>query len=244
MLIVAICLKGTLHGSIDMQKFSVEGATLIVAFPGQILQHESFSDDFSGLFIVMSRQFIRDLRINVREVLSLNLSLRRKPWIPLESRMIQAMVYYYQIMKEVIQMVDNPYRIETAKHLSTAFCYGAAYYFHPLSDKGPKSKQEFLVEQFLNLVEVCHREEREVNFYANKLNITPKHLAKIVREISHKSANEWINGYVILEAQALLKYTNKTIQQISDELNFPSQSFFGKYFKRLTGLSPREYRRG
>jgi len=53
-----------------------------------------------------------------------------------------------------------------------------------------------------------------------------------------------LQGTVIeLEAKALLKSTNMTIQQISDELHFPSQSFFGKYFKRLAGVSPREYRK-
>jgi AraC-like DNA-binding protein len=57
------------------------------------------------------------------------------------------------------------------------------------------------------------------------------------------SAKKWIDDYVIWETKALLKSTNMTVQQISDELNFPSQSFFGKYFKRLVGLSPLEYRK-
>ncbi|MDR0368520.1 MAG: helix-turn-helix domain-containing protein, partial [Bacteroidales bacterium] len=51
-----------------------------------------------------------------------------------------------------------------------------------------------------------------------------------------------IDNYVVLEAKALLKSTNMTVQQISDELNFPSQSFFGKYFHRVVGVSPKEYR--
>ncbi|KAA6344491.1 Arabinose operon regulatory protein [termite gut metagenome] len=71
-----------------------------------------------------------------------------------------------------------------------------------------------------------------MEFYANKLCITPKHLSKVIKESSDRSAIEWIDSYVMLEAKALLKSTNMTIQQISDELNFPSQTFFGKYFKR------------
>ncbi|MDR1180556.1 MAG: helix-turn-helix domain-containing protein, partial [Bacteroidales bacterium] len=54
--------------------------------------------------------------------------------------------------------------------------------------------------------------------------------------------SDWIDNFVILEAKALLKSTNMTIQQISDELNFPSQSFFGKSFKRIVGMSPKMYR--
>jgi AraC-like DNA-binding protein len=64
----------------------------------------------------------------------------------------------------------------------------------------------------------------------------------MVKSATGKFAIEWIDDYVMLEAKALLKSTNMTIQQISDELNFPSQSFFGKYFKRREGVSPKEYR--
>jgi AraC-like DNA-binding protein len=74
------------------------------------------------------------------------------------------------------------------------------------------------------------------------LSLTPKYLSQIIKASTGKSANEWIDEYVMLEAKALLKSTTMTIQQISDELNFPSQSFFGKYFKRCEGVSPKEYR--
>jgi AraC-like DNA-binding protein len=242
--IAAICLKGTVSGSIDLQPYTFNGPNLIVAFPGQILQQESFSSDFKGLIIIMSKKFISDLRINIKEALSLNLSLRQKPWIPLEGRGLESLIHYYSIMKETIQLSENPYRMEIARHLTVAFFFGAGFYFHLFKDSADKSKQEIIVEKFLDLTQMHYREEREVNFYAKLLLITPKHLSKVVRESSGKSANDWINDYVILEAKALLKSTNMTIQQISDELNFPSQSFFGKYFKRCTGMSPREYKKG
>ena len=73
--------------------------------------------------------------------------------------------------------------------------------------------------------------------------ITPRYLSRVVKESTQFSAAEWIERLVVLEARALLKSTNMTIQQISDELNFSTQTFFGKYFKRRVGLSPKEYRR-
>ena len=82
-----------------------------------------------------------------------------------------------------------------------------------------------------------------MDFYAEKLSITPKYMSTVIKQTSGKTAGDWIDDHVLLEAKALLKSTNMTILQISDELNFPSQSFFGKYFKRLTGVSPKEYRR-
>lgn len=64
----------------------------------------------------------------------------------------------------------------------------------------------------------------------------------LVRNVSGKTASDWIDNFVLLEAKIMLKSTNLTIQQISQELDFPSQTFFGKYFKRLSGVSPKEYR--
>jgi AraC-like DNA-binding protein len=83
------------------------------------------------------------------------------------------------------------------------------------------------------------RSERFINFYADKLCITPKYLSKLVKEKTGRSAGEWIESYVILEARTMLQSTDMTIQQIASALNFPNQSFFGKYFKRATGLSPK-----
>jgi AraC-like DNA-binding protein len=104
------------------------------------------------------------------------------------------------------------------------------------------SKQGRMSEQFLYLVQENFREHRFLDFYAKKLEITAKHLSRTVKNQTGYTAVEWIERYVILEAKVLLKSSNLNIQQISDELNFPSQSFFGKYFKKLTGLSPKEYR--
>ena len=99
-----------------------------------------------------------------------------------------------------------------------------------------------LVEKFLNLAHTYHKKQCELKFYAQQLIITPKYLSKVVKETSGRPANDWIDDLVVLEAKALLKSTNMTIQQVSDDLNFPSQSFFGKYFKRVTGMSPKEYK--
>lgn len=95
----------------------------------------------------------------------------------------------------------------------------------------------------MDAIQKHYKTERSVNFYANKLFLTAKYLSKVVQENSGKTATNWIDDYVILEAKALLNSSKLTIQQISDELNFPSQSFFGKYFKRKVGMSPKEYRK-
>jgi AraC-like DNA-binding protein len=98
------------------------------------------------------------------------------------------------------------------------------------------------VERFIELVQENYRNERLIGFYADKLCITPKYLSKLVKDNTGRSAGEWIDSHVILEARAMLQSSDMTIQQIAASLNFPNQSFFGKYFKRATGLSPKQYR--
>ena len=73
--------------------------------------------------------------------------------------------------------------------------------------------------------------------------MTPKYLSLLVKNVSNRTAGEWIDNYVVLEAKALLSSSTLSIQEISDRLNFANQSFFGKYFKQHVGISPTEYRK-
>ena len=92
------------------------------------------------------------------------------------------------------------------------------------------------------MVEKNFGKHRDVAFYADTLCLSPKHLSQVVKVVSGKTAADIIEDYVITEVKALLLNTTMTIQQISDTLNFPSQSVFGKYFKRIMGMSPNVYR--
>ena len=81
-----------------------------------------------------------------------------------------------------------------------------------------------------------------VGFYADRLRVTPKYLTTLIKKASGRSVSAWIDYYVIGEAKTLLKYSDRSIYEISKELNFPNQSFFGSYFRRYVGVSPSQYR--
>ena len=89
-----------------------------------------------------------------------------------------------------------------------------------------------------------YMQQRSVGFYAGQLNLTPKYLTTLIRKTSGRTAVEWIDDYVVLEAKNLLKYSTMSIQEIAYYLNFSNQSFFGKYFKSHTGMTPSAYRIG
>lgn len=103
------------------------------------------------------------------------------------------------------------------------------------------SRQENLFRQFLDLLNQYANREREVQFYAEKLGITPKYLSTITNTYSGKNASTWIAEYVVTLAKQLMKERRCKIQEVSAMLNFPSQSFFGRFFKRTTGISPKRY---
>ena len=99
-------------------------------------------------------------------------------------------------------------------------------------------------ERFIALVTEYHTTERGMAFYADKLCLTPKYLSKLVKQATGRSAPDWIDSFVILEAKNLLKYSDKTIKEIVFALHFPNQSVFYKFFKAHTGMTPSEYRKG
>ncbi len=105
-----------------------------------------------------------------------------------------------------------------------------------------KSRNEEYFSRFLKCLNENYRRERAVSFYAEQLHITPKYLTTVIRKVSGRSAAAWIDEYVILEAKNLLRYSTMSIQEVAYALNFPNQSFFGKYFKHHTSLSPSQYR--
>ena len=237
-----ICIKGTTEGSINMKRYITDGPSLVIILPGDIMEYKSISEDFTGLIIVMSKQFTDSLVPDAHERLPLSLSVRENHAMPVNEETLKGMINYFDMLKRMAIEKDHPNRLEVARYLTLAFFYGGNVDTHKLVNERKKSHPEDLTDRFLNLVELNHREEREVDFYAEKLNVSMKHLAQIICATVGKTAGEVIEEYVTLQAKALLKSTNMTLEQISEELNFQSQAEFGKYFKRVTGMSPKEYK--
>jgi AraC-like DNA-binding protein len=243
MLVAVICTSGCAQGSINRKPYISQTPSITVSRPGEILEYERVSKDFSGFIIIMSKRFAGDLPANMRERLSLRLAFADNPCLPLSSPELEAALSYCDFLRKTKQVKDVSVCKEIVRHLTLAFYYTVAYRSNILGHAQP-SKPSALLDRFILLVEEHFREQRGVGFYADRLCLTPKYLSKLIKAGSGASAGEWIDGYVALEAKALLKSTDMTVQQISDKLNFPSPSFFGKYFKRVVGMAPKEYRGG
>ena len=104
------------------------------------------------------------------------------------------------------------------------------------------TRKEDIVMSFMKVLSGHFKEERSVQFYANLLFITPKHLTKTVKELTNKTCGELIDDMVILEAKVLLNDHTLSVANVADHLHFSDQFFFSKFFKRHTGLTPTEFR--
>ncbi len=105
-----------------------------------------------------------------------------------------------------------------------------------------QDRQSQIFQEFFNLVITNYKKEHRLIFYAEQMCITPRYLSRVIKDVSGRSASEWIDVFVTTEIMHQIHFTNRSIQQISYDLGFPNQSFFGKYFKAQTGCSPKIYR--
>jgi AraC-like DNA-binding protein len=238
-----ICTKGTTRGKIGLKSYETAAPCMITVLADEILQYEHISDDFEGLFISMSKRLTENMLPDIQERLPVALSVRQNPSMPLSEDELNLLKTYYYMLKKVVEKNENPHRSKIVRHLMMAFYYHSSSWLHKIEPReGESKRQNEVVERFLEFAEKHFKTERQVGFYAENMYLTPKYLSQIIKTNTGKSANDWIDDYVMLEAKALLKSSKLTIQQISDELHFADQSIFGKYFKRLEGVSPKEYR--
>ena len=111
------------------------------------------------------------------------------------------------------------------------------------TDNKTQQRADVLFAQFIRLLEDNFRMERRVSWYADQMGITAKYLSEMVKQVSKRTPNDWIDSYVMLEIRVLLKSTTKSMKEITKAINFPNQSFFGKYFRDHMGMTPSEYRK-
>ena len=244
--VIAVCLTGSGKVGVNLREFEVTAGTLLMTLPDQIIQSLGVSDDFSAIYIAVSPQFIDRTFTQMKELLSFMFYIKEHPCIPLSKTEQDCMLEYHSFLWKKVKMKDNAFRKEIAKGILSAMFYDVYNFCRkhmPVDEIRPKTRKEELFEKFMREVSACYKMERSVIFYANKLCLTPKHLSGVVKEVSGKTAGEWIDNFVILEARALLKFSEMSVQEIAEYLHFANQSFFGKYFKHYVGMSPKEYRR-
>lgn len=241
--IAIIITKGAFKININMTDYEATAPCMITILPKQIFKVVELPDNMMGDTIIMSNRFSNELFSEYSAFNQLRKIVEFNPVIRLDG-MERAFNIYLKLLENLLNSpVIEAYKFEAAKHLTLSMFYSTGSYLHNINEIKPTDRRSMIFNQFEKDVKTNYRKEREVSFYAEKLFITPKYLSAVVLQQTGKSALKLINEYVINDCQALLLSTNLTVQQISNKLNFPSQAAFSKFFKRMTGFSPLEYRK-
>ena len=235
-----IYLQGEVWFRINMRDFHAKAPCMVLLPADAIIETIRTTENVKGHTIIMSKSFSNSLFSTQHNLFALEQSIIDNPILELGQN-VHILTLFYTMLRSLVQS-NVPHRLEAARHLTLALFYSYTSSKHNTTNISKLNRRDEILNAFMELTHNNYKREHELEFYAAKLYITPKYLSKTIKEASGKSAVRWIEEFVTTEAKALLNSTTMSIQQISDLLGFESQSHFGKYFKRVVGLSPRSWR--
>ncbi|MCM1519796.1 MAG: helix-turn-helix domain-containing protein [Lachnoclostridium sp.] len=243
-LLLAVCIRGSVSARVDLVNRRMDANSIMVLRPGHTVDLCRASDDFEGYFIVLQEEKIHHLLPSMKYLAPYSIHFKDNPIVKLSDTDIESQRAICDLLTVKLSEPQRPYHDMSVSSLVQLLFYEtlSIYAINSGDLSSHHTRREELLGSFIDLVEHHYRDQRSVGFYAEKLCVTPKHLSSVLKEVSGKTAGEWIDYRVILEAKLMLRSSSMTIQEISLALNFSNQSFFGKYFKHLTGKSPREFR--
>ena len=245
------CLGGEINLEINLQSFTVSRGTLVINTPGNICRAQSIGEnkvqDVNIIIMAMSPEFLTTIRLDFNSLYRESNSILDNPCISLSQEEFEVCRMYMRIAEQLIHSGAARSRDALRYLISSVFYYLGNIWTEKISearksaDKG-SVRSKMTADSFIKLVVEHHNEERNMAFYADKLCLSPKYLSKLVKAQTGRSAPEWIDAFVIMEAKNLLKYSELSIKEIVYKLHFPNQSVFYKFFKAHTGMTPSDYR--
>ncbi len=241
--IFVLCMGGTLEATINLTDYTIRENDFITLSPGSIIQINKIEGKLKLYFMVFSSKFIEGIS-KTKSIIDLIYITKSHPILSLPKEFACIYEEFFTLMMKVYYKEHSPYNPEILKCMLLSILYRLSDMYHerPIRSETALSRSEEICKTFSHLVIQHYTTERNILYYAKQMNITPTHLSNTVKHVTGKTVMDIISEVVIVDAKAQLKSTNIPIHEISDSLNFPNVSFFGKYFKRLTGMSPQQYR--
>ncbi len=242
--------RGDLTLNIGMETVKLHAGMACFCDAGNIVSSQFRSDELDSYAVMFDSSIVESIHLPIQKIVpyisetqSYHAEMLEESW---RRHMNQVIELLRSTILECSHLVS--YREMVMSLISfffyTLLGYGTAKRQVSLEeqDKDMSRKQTYF-RKFLSDLRNHFRSERNVGFYAERACVSAKYFSTVVREVSGRSPSQWIDECVVAEAKNLLRFSDMSIQEISYELNFPSQSYFGRYFKKHTGMSPRTYRR-
>ena len=245
---IGICTAGIVTMDVNEKKRAVSHNTVVVVTDESVVDNITYSDDFEGFGVFISYKMLHEILADVAYMSDLFLLSHNHPVFEINDEEVGVAHLYFDNIANRIATPAHRYRREVIRLqlLSLFYDYSNAFdrvINQPLK-KDKQSRGERMFVNFIQLVEQHFRTQRQVQWYAHEMGITPKYLSEVISTVSRRTPNEWIDKFVTTEMRNLLRHTNLKMSEIADRMHFPSQSFFGKYFKENVGVTPSDYRNG
>lgn len=241
----AVCTKGSADYKLNTNSIHIEAGDAIIVTLGQVLSDVHLSDDCRGFGFMVSLDFFHYILSGMTNLSSLFLFSRTHPVFRITLEQIDDILEHCKRARKRLFDHTHPFRRELIACLLRAMIYdfGNIIYSAQHLATTKLTRAEILFNEFIKCVQDNFRTERRVAWYAKSLNITSKYLSEVVKSISKRTPSDWIDYYVILELRVLLRSSDLSVKEISDQLNFANQSFMGKYFREHVGISPSKFRK-
>ena len=238
-----IVIKGKVKFSVNFRDFVADSDTCVIISAGTIIEQVDADDEARIIFLSFSQKDLTSLA-NIRQHDVHRLYALQVVLLHLAPVQVEMMIKTYQMLRVIL---EDPI-FEMKKEKAAFNCInlmGSIIEQVPSKQSevsAKASRKDEIVAHFLQCVHDNYREHRDLGFYADQLCLSLKYMSHVVFEQTGRHPSRWIKDYVILDAKTMLRCGRYTVQQVSDELNFPNQSFFGKYFKEAVGVSPKKWK--
>ena len=249
-IMVAFCQKGQVQVTIDERMHRLVEGSLLVYLPGQMMGEILPSPNAQVKLIAFAQRAV-DSSLYLNKYLWERLSYAKKhPLFALNEHEHHVASHYYNLLKLKTQNEEGDFQHDVVRLLFQSLMLEMMMLIDlrkaeqiDAEEKDSAVRQSTLVyRRFLRLVAESAGRERSVSAFADRLNVTPKYLSKCVKEESGRPPLEHIHEVTVNTICQQLRYGNKTIKEISNDLFFPNLSFFGKFVKEHLGMSPTEFR--
>ena len=239
---ILIVQRGCATPVINMIERRFEAGDLIFLSSNGIIQYPDPSSEIQGIGLSISDELF-SLAIGNRIPKAFDGHLRDFQ-LHLQEQDLEYLDQLHQLIYQYMRQHEGSSQVTL--HLVSAFLWYVDHLWNrqEQSELESQSREQRLFTAFIQLVSEHAPEHHTIDFYASRLCLTPRYMSTIVKQVSGKSAKQWIDDALVTRIKIDLKHTDKTIARICDEMNFPNPSFLTKFFKRITGLTPTQYQKG
>lgn len=244
----ALCKDGEVDITYNQKHYVLKKNSLIVGIPDIVVQINSQSlIDANAMFC--KKEFLDGLNVNVdNSLIHILLYILNNPILELTAEELSDLQHTFMDLEKFAKTNEEDFFTkEIIASGIRAFIYKVCRIVscRIKQSEYPRvnTRKYDYFKRFFALLATGYKQHRNVNWYAEQLHLSTKYFTSLIRQVSGRTTVDWINDRVIYEAKNLLLYSEMSITEIAYQLNFPSTSFFSKYFKNIVGINPSEFRK-